>query len=455
MPSKRTLAKFMLLAGDILLLYGALFVVLLLRYKGSEDLLLIPQHILPFSLVFIFWLVLFGAFGLYDFGFIKNNKRFIYRLLRAMTTNTIFAMLLFYLVPAFEIEPRRNLILIALLSALLIFIWRYAFNLLITRAPSSQVLFFGITQDTKELTEYLLRNPQLGYQPVAWVDLGGKKPASLPLPHFEAHQDLALLVKDFAIDTVIISPELKENKTLVTTLFKLIPLGVAVLEFPKFYEMNIGKIPLSLIGEVWFLENLVGIRKTMYEFFKRVLDIILSIFLIIPAALLFPFIALAIRLDTEGPIFFRQKRVGRGGKEFELVKFRSMVKNAESLNGYKGNGPDSRHTKTGAFLRKNYLDELPQIINILKGDMSFIGPRPERPAYVLELKQKIPFYEMRLLVPPGITGWAQIHMEDDASVEDAPEKIQYDLYYTKNRSLVLDLLIVIKTLFTILRREGR
>lgn len=453
--NNRRLKLFILILGDIVLLFGALFVVLLLRYKGSEDFLLIPQHVLPFSIVFSFWLILFGAFGLYDFRFIKNSKRFIYRLLRAMTTNAILAMLFFYLVPAFEIEPRRNLILIALLSALFIFAWRYIFNLLIIRAPSSQVLFFGITKDAKELTAYLLKNPQLGYRPVAFVVLEGEKPTSLPLPHFEAHQDLALLVKDFAIDTVIISPELKENKTLVATLFKLIPLGVAVLEFPKFYEMNIGKIPLSLIGEVWFLENLVGIRKTMYEFFKRILDIILSVLLTIPTAMLFPFIALAIRLDTEGPIFFRQKRVGRGGKEFELVKFRSMVKNAESLNGYKGNGSDSRHTRIGGFLRKNYLDELPQIINILRGDMSFIGPRPERPGYIEELKLKIPFYEMRLIVTPGITGWAQIHMEDDASVEDAPEKLQYDLYYIKNRSMVLDLLISLKTIFTILRREGR
>ncbi len=132
-----------------------------------------------------------------------------------------------------------------------------------------------------------------------------------------------------------------------------------------------------------------------------------------------------------------------------------MVKNAEKMSGWKGEGPDPRHTRVGIFLRKSYLDELPQIMNILNGEMSFVGPRPERPHYVSELKEKIPFYEMRLLVSPGITGWAQINMEDDASVEDAPEKMQYDLYYIKNRSLILDLLVILKTAFTLLRRQGR
>lgn len=453
--SNRRFKLFLLILGDIVLLFGALFVALLLRYANVDDPPDFSRHTIPFAIVFSFWLVLLGAFGLYDFRFIKNSKQFLYRLLRAMATNTVLAALVFYLFPFFEIEPRRNLFLISVIASLFIFIWRYVFNLIVIRAPAAKVLFFGTTEDSKELAEYLLKNPQLGFRPVAFLALSGENSENLPLPHFESNQNLAAVVKDFSIDTVIISPEIKENKTLVTTLFALIPLGVTVLEFPRFYEMNIGKIPLSLIGEVWFLENLVGIKKTVYEFFKRALDIFLSLFISFPAALLFLFIALAIKLDSEGPIFYRQKRVGRNGKEFRVLKYRSMVKNAESMNGFKGNGKDLRHTRIGAFLRKNYLDELPQIINIICGDMSFIGPRPERPEYVRELKLKIPFYEMRLLVPPGITGWAQIHMEDDASVEDAPEKMQYDLYYIKNRSLVLDLLISLKTIFTILRREGR
>ncbi len=454
--NNRRLKLFILIVGDILLLYLALFVTLLLRYANSAEPDLIARHFFPFSVIFLLWIILFVAFGLHDFRFIKNNKRFLYRLLRAMATNLVISILVFYLIPAFEIEPRRNLFLVAIISTLFIFIWRYLFNLAIIRAPSAKVLFWGTSSDARELVEYLLRNPQLGFAPVAFMVLPGENPPTpMPLPHFEPQQDLTPIIKNFAVDTVVISPELKENRVFVATLFQLIPLGIGVVELPKFYEMNIGKIPLSLIGEVWFLENLVGVKKTSYEFFKRGLDITLGGMLGLLALLFFPFIALAIKLDSEGPIFFRQKRVGRGGKEFELIKFRSMVKNAENLNGYKGNGRDLRHTRVGSFLRKNYLDELAQIINILKGDMSFIGPRPERPEYVAQLKQKTPFYEMRLLVPPGITGWAQIHMENDASVEDATEKLQYDLYYIKNRAPLLDLLIALKTMFTLLRREGR
>ena len=132
-----------------------------------------------------------------------------------------------------------------------------------------------------------------------------------------------------------------------------------------------------------------------------------------------------------------------------------MVQDAEQMSGLKGPGRDPRHTRVGVFLRASYLDELPQIINIIKGEMSFIGPRPERPEFVEKFKERVPFYEMRLLVPPGITGWAQINMKNDASVEDAPEKMQYDLYYIKNRSFTLDLLIILRTIFIILQRQGR
>jgi len=449
--------KTLLLSGDLLLLYMALGLTLLLRYWGNDpDWELIRQHPLPFTLTYLVWLLIFGAFGLYDLRFVKNSKRFLYRLLRAMGANTTIAILIFYLVPFFEIEPRRNLFLLVFLATVLIFLWRYFFNILNLKTAASRVLFFGINKDVRSLVDYLLKNPQLRQKPVAFMSSEEyTSPRTLPLPHFTAQQHLAHLVRDFNIDTIAISREIKENKTLVSALFEVIPLGVAVIEFPAFFEMLTGKIPLLLIGEVWFLENLAGARKQFYEFFKRAIDLLLAVILGALGAMLFPFIALAIKLDSRGPLFFRQKRIGRHGKPFWLIKYRSMVKDAERMSGFKGNEKDPRHTHVGAFLRKSYLDELPQIINIIKGEMSFIGPRPERPEYVGELKQKIPFYEMRLLAPPGITGRAQINMENDASVEDAPEKMQYDLYYIKNRSIALDLLILLRTLFAVLQRQGR
>lgn len=455
--SGRKITLFFLFLGDILLLYAALFLVLKLRYAYiPNEGMPWRQHILPFSIIFVFWVIFFGSFGLYELRFLKNSRHFLYRLMRAMVANAILAIMVFYLLPFFEIEPRRNLFLIATISIIFIFFWRHLYNYLIIKTPPLKVLFFGVNRDTEELADWLMKNPQHGYKPVALMAHNGEtlfSASSLPL--FSAYKDLVHIIKDYSIDTIIISREIKENKTLVSLLFQVIPFGIGVVEFPTFYEMNIGKIPLSLIGEVWFLENLIGAKKFFYEYFKRGFDILLAAVLIVPSAFLFLIIAPAIKLDSHGPVFFRQKRVGKGIKTFTLIKYRSMVNNAESLGGLKGEEKDVRHTKVGAFLRKTYLDEVPQIINILRGEMSFIGPRPERPEYIKELREKIPFYEMRLLVPPGITGWAQINMENDASVEDAPEKMQYDLYYIKNRSFVLDFIIAIRTLFTLIRRQGR
>ncbi len=495
--SKKTL---LLLVGDVLLLYAALASVLYLRYYKIWDPPLIEGHLIPFSITFAIWILIFGSFGLYDLRFMKNSKRFLYRLIHATAANTVLAIILFYLLPIFTIEPRRNLLLIAVFTVIYIFLWRYLFNLIIIRAPSSKVLFFGVTQDAVDLADFLLKNPQLGQQPTAFLSANGELEKSvLPLPIFTSADNLKHIVSDFGIDTIVVLREIKENKAFVNALFQVIPRGIAVVEFSSFHEMFTGKIPLSLIGEVWFLENLVGIRKTGYEFFKRTGDLVFALVTSVLAIALFPLIAFCIAIDSPGPIFYRQKRVGRNGKEFWLLKYRTMVKDAEKMGGLKmklhgqandifastakptglpvernpapktithpqaepwssgawKNGQDTRHTRVGRFLRKSYLDELPQIWNILKGEMSFVGPRPERPEYVAKLKQKIPFYEMRLLVPPGITGFAQINMENDASVEDAPVKMQYDLYYIKNRSSLLDLLIILKTIFIILRREGR
>lgn len=456
---KNVIKKLILIMGDFIALWGMLFFTLLIRYYHQADwnfYQLFKLHILPFSFIFTAWLILFGSFGLYELKFMKNSKHFLYRLLHAMAANTVLAIVILYLFP-FEIEPRRNLFIITAISTAFIFLWRYIFNIIIIRKPSSRILFFGINPEVISLVnDWLLLHPQFGHKPVGFISNGEAVTASLPLPHFPLEENnISQIVQKTATDTIIISREIKENKKLAKILFQVIPLGVGVVEFSAFHEMLTGKIPSSLIQEMWFLENLVGIKKSSYEFFKRGLDMLIAVFLGIPSAFILPLVALAIKLDSSGPIFYTQKRVGRHGKEFSLIKYRSMMVDADKMRGLKGQSFDPRHTRVGLFLRKRYLDELPQIFNVLRGDMSFVGPRPERPAYVADLKQKIPFYETRFLVQPGLTGWAQVNMENDASVEDAPEKMQYDLYYIKNRSFVLDLLIILRTISALIRRKGR
>lgn len=458
--NSQNIKRIFLILGDLALLYGALAISLAIRVFTDPEIYkpnLIYNHVIPFTIIFFLWVIFFGAFGLYDLRFMKNSRGFLYRLMKAMAANIVLAIVVFYLAPFFEIEPRRNLLLIASIGTLLIFIWRYLFNLLIIKTPFSKVLFWGIN-DTEVIliADFLLKNPQLGQKPVAFLLRDEKEQyRSLPLPTIIVRENLPHIIRDTGADTIVVSQEIKENKMLVTMLFEAIPLGVGVVEFSSFYESHMGKIPHSLIGEIWFLENLIGTRRRFYEFFKRFLDAVVALPAGIFLLIITPLVACAIKLESAGPIFFKQKRVGRNGEIFDLIKFRSMVQDAEQMSGFKGEGRDPRHTRVGTFLRKSYLDELSQIINIIKGEMSFVGPRPERPKYVAELKQKIPFYEMRLLVPPGITGWAQINMENDASVEDAPEKMQYDLYYIKNRSFGLDLLIILRTISILLHRQGR
>ncbi len=448
----------LILLGDIVIFYGALYGSLMIRYGAGLNQNILNNHFTAFGIIFAIWIIVFGAFGFYDMRFMKNEKVFLYRLLRVMAINTVSAITLFYLFP-FEIEPRRNLFLIAGLAAIGIFCWRYVFNHLVIRTAVTRVVFMGFNKEMTELAGFLMYHPQLGHKPVAFVS-GQEQPLLLPegLIHIPLnHENLSSAIRGIKPEMIIISPEMKGNKATVTLLLSLIPSGISIAEFPAFHEAMTGKIPLSLIEEVWFLENLIGIKKRSYEFLKRFCDITLSVPVGIAALGLMPFVALVIKLESPGPVFFRQTRVGKHGNPFTLVKFRSMVANADKLSGFKTHGErqDPRQTKVGSFMRKTYLDELPQIMNILRGEMSFIGPRPERPEYVKDLKERIPFYATRFLVPPGITGWAQVNMENDASVEDAPEKLQYDLYYIKNRTLILDLLITLRTLSAIIRRQGR
>jgi len=237
--------------------------------------------------------------------------------------------------------------------------------------------------------------------------------------------------------------------------FDIIPYGVTIIDFPEFYENITGKIPVSLIGEVWFLEHLVEGQKTLFESAKQVTDLFLAILLALPTIAILPFLAVAIRLDSKGPIFYRQQRVSRRKKIIEIIKLRTMVADAEKDGVRWADENDMRVTRVGRFLRKTRLDELPQLWSVLKGDLSLVGPRPERPEFVEILRTEIPFYDMRLLVKPGLTGWAQVNFPYGASVEDSMEKLQYDLFYIKNRSVILDISTMLKTLLIIISRGGR
>lgn len=447
---KIALRKLILLLGDIVLLYVSLGLTLFFRYR----LPLLPAspidntwelHKWPFFLVYVLWIAIFYSAGMYDWEhFTARRMHALQIVLRPLLVGTALAVLLFYFIPAFTITPKTNLLIDSAIAFALLSLWRLIFMGISSRASKINVLFLGTTTETQKFSKHLSQKPSWGYRIVSTMHLG----------QFD-HSNIKDIIKESRVDIVVIEPSVLANQELVRAFYEILPMGVSVISFPEFYESITGKVPVSIINETWFLENLIEINKRTFEVVKRVLDISVAGLLSLLSLAFLPFIAIAIKLDSKGPVFYYQKRVGMGGKVFYFIKFRSMIEGADAFDGKKGNGDDARHTRVGRFLRKTYLDELPQIINVLKGEMSFVGPRPERPKYVAELKKQIPFYEIRLLVKPGITGLAQINMANDASVEDAPEKLQYDLFYIKNRSIVADLAVMLKTATILARRTGR
>ena len=246
---------------------------------------------------------------------------------------------------------------------------------------------------------------------------------------------------------------LKHNSNFTNELYRLLSQGVEIHDLANFYELVMRKIPLADVDETWFLDHLVN-RSKFYSQLKRAGEVLLAILLQIA---LLPFeliIALITKITSPGPALYKQIRVGKNDKEFALYKFRTMRIDAEK-NGAQWSGTeDNRVTPFGKLLRRTHFDELPQLINVIKGDLSFVGPRPERPEFVTILKEKIPYYDIRHIVQPGVTGWAQINYRYGASVEDAYEKLQHEIYYIKNRSIILDLAIIIKTIRSVFINHG-
>lgn len=442
------LKKTILVLGDILALWVSLWLTLNLRYRDSFDDRIWDEHFAPFVVIYALWLIVFYIGGLYDLTIARNTLRFYTGLLRTLVTAGLLSAALFYLIPFFGIAPKTNLVIDLVIFAVLFSLWRNFFNFWIKSARLfNRVLIIGKNRESEELVERLKANPQLGYKIQKFVDL---EKISLVF-------DLTETIVKEKIDTVVVTVDLRKNPDLIKNLYNCLPLQFTLVELPTFYERVTGKIPVSMIGEVWFLENLMHKQKDLYEAFKKAVDVLVSLTAFLITLPFYPLIALAIKINSKGPIFYKQKRVGQSGQIFTIYKFRSMVKNAEKNGAQWAQENDPRITAVGKFLRLTRLDEIPQLLNVVKGEMSIVGPRPERPEFAFDNNTlaKLPFYQIRHLIKPGLTGWAQIKFHYASSEKDTLEKLQYDLYYIKNRSLVLDLAIMLRTAKILLSREGR
>lgn len=441
--------KLSLFLGDVAILYASLFLTLLIRH-GEDFSRHFDFHLAPFTIIFIIWVTVFYISNLYDIGLSKNNVQFLSALLYSIITNAIIATFFFYLVPFFGITPKTNLAIFMGIATVLTLGWRYYFNrLLLKGGYRNNTLIVGNNPQAQELYDFLLANPQLGYNALGIIDI----------EDITAQNILEDLIKQKNIVNLVLSPGVYHIPHIVDVFYHLLGFRINFYNLSDFYERATGRVPLGAIDQVWFLEKLSERVKSGYELAKRVLDVISAAIIGTVILVLSPFIALAIKANSSGPVLYRQKRTGRAGKIFELIKFRTMRQDAEAAGPVWAAEEDKRTTRIGRFLRRSRVDELPQMWNVLKGDLSFVGPRPERPEFYDKLHKEIPFYEARYLVKPGLTGWAQIKHKLDfrggMTMADTYEKLQHDLYYIKNRSLMLDLGIVLKTINILFKKTLR
>lgn len=396
---------------------------------------------------------------LYDLRTVGGQRDLVARLLRALGATSLILAGLYLVFPALVIVNGVVLWASALAIGLIIS-WRVAFNWFAQHAAlHERILIVGTNPAALGLARELYEGRhEFGVDIVGFVDSDDRRDLPLDVRHriIGSVDDIPEIIRIHAVDRVVVSLREARGKLPMDRLLEMkLNRGIKFDHLVSVYERYTGKIAIENLRPSWFIFSDGFTKSRVLRVTKRLVDIAAAAVGLVVAAPLMVIVALLVRLSSPGPVLYQQNRVGRHGRVFTIRKFRSMRADAEASTGAVwASAHDSRITRTGRFLRMTRLDELPQLWNILKGDMSLIGPRPERPEFVEMLTRAIPFYGERHFIRPGLTGWAQVRYTYGASVEDAMEKLQYDLFYLKNMSLTLDALIVFQTLKTVILRRG-
>jgi sugar transferase (PEP-CTERM system associated) len=395
----------------------------------------------------------FYLFDLYDFRRIQSRGALLLRLAQALGVGGLAIALTFYVWP--EMRLGRGVFTLSLLLTLtLMAAWRLLARWLLDHPRlANRVLILGVEQDAVAIAREMLTRREAGYDVIGFV---GDDPAQIGQSLINpcvvgVIYDLEAVAGRYRPDRIVIAMPDRRGRLPLDLLLKLkVRDGVVVDEADSFYEKLTGKIrgERPRLGQLVFADASVWTR--LYRRARRVMDVALAVVIGLLSSPLMLLTALAIKLDSRGPVFYLQERVGLHNTTFRIIKFRSMRVDAEADGPVWAREGDCRVTRVGRWIRKLRIDELPQLFNIIRGEMSLIGPRPERPVFIKELERQIPYYSERHLVKPGLTGWAQVRYRYGASFEDAREKHQYDLYYIKNQSPMLDALILLETARTVL-----
>ena len=441
---------FVLLVGDVVTFVLALWVTLAIRSFELPSLDLFLQHLAPFSILFIAWVFVFMLAGLYNRSTWLLRIRLPETILYSQVVNVILSALFFFFFPTFGIAPKVVLAIYLVVSSVMIFLWRvYVSPLFVSHARQSAVLI-GTGSDMEDLVHEVNENPRYPFVFTQVIDtattalgdavqqlvriVGGKDSASLIVADTSAPVMSAVLpiVYDVAFNTQ----------------------HFAFIDINDMYQEVFQKVSLSHVRYDWVLSN-IG-RSVVYDLVKRALDIVLGIIGCGVLAVLYVLIGIAIKMEDGGAVFITQERIGRYGRTFHILKFRSMSGNDNGV--YKNGKSQLVVTSIGKFIRRFHLDEFPQFINLLRGDLSFVGPRPEFPTLAAQYAARIPFYNARHLIAPGLTGWARLQHKHDphhgTDVDETKNKLSYDLYYMKHRSIMLDIHIIFQTVKLIFGAKG-
>jgi exopolysaccharide biosynthesis polyprenyl glycosylphosphotransferase len=432
--SRKTFSLWFIALPDIILFYIGLWLTIMLRYHDALSQGSVTQLVRTFTYIFVAWLVVFFIHGLFEAASFRRYTSLVVSLFSASCVNLLAAILYFYFQPNLILTPRRFLLIDVAITFVLVMVWHLLMKSFFKNKLVQGVYIFSFGNELEELEQEIAIYNYLGYRVLGKLAEGS-------LGEAKVEKNSIIILPDNLHST----PQVSEQ------LYRLRTSGVIFYNHKDFYELLLRRIYLSDLNELWFLENIDYQEKRFYNIGKRIVDIALGFIGIFFFLISYPFCALAIKLNSAGPILFVQERVGKLGKMFKVYKYRSMsggpTNTWTSVN-------DPRITRVGKFLRKSRIDEWPQFINLLLGHISLVGPRPEQPHIVELLKTQIPFYDERHLVKPGITGWAQLNIYA-GSLEESKLKLQYDLYYIKHRSFLFDLEIILKTVYYIFTWQGR
>jgi sugar transferase (PEP-CTERM system associated) len=443
-----------LVFGDILFILLAHYIATWIRFGHPVNVISFYTRVCVFTV--LIYPVTMYIFDLYNVSRKFQSLETVHRIVFGITIGGSVLILIFFIVPYGQYGRGIMAIHMAIAWVLLIG-WRFVYGLIFQSTKNKiPTIILGAGQSGRAVYN-ILKFPLSPYEVRGFIDDNrALQEISMSPTVIGTCDQLVEVARQVGATTAIMAIPKNRPTDLIRNILHARLNGIEVKDTPDIFEKLTGRIPVKHIADQWllFADGFYLLHKEYMRKFKRLTDLVVSATVLLVTAPLLGLAALAIRLESPGPIMYTQERVGKSQQTFTIYKLRSMRHNAEASGARWAEKKDPRVTRVGKWLRLTHIDELPQIWNIFKGDMSFVGPRPERPEFVKVLEQEVPYYFIRHSVQPGLTGWAQINYKYGDSIEDATRKLEYDLYYLKNMSILLDLKIILRTMGVVLLREG-